>query len=276
MKQTRPLSYSSIKAFSKSPTHLLKYWERVFKPTPAMALGSLVHTLVLEPDQYENRYFCIDDEEICLDLIARGAKSPRANGEYKAWKANLLAKAEDKEEVSLADFKTATALAARLKNHPLIKALTFKEELIEWELNGVKIKGFVDGAGEELPEEFRDFEGQGFILDLKTTKDASPSSYSRDVVTFMYHLQSGLYKDANRVLNFAGVAPKFYHIAIETAEPFIIQTYEISSEFSDKGYNFAVKQIELFKEWDGEPAGYEFGNELAVGSVLPLNAPSWI
>ena len=38
----RPLSYSSLKEFAKSPRHYVEYLRREKKPTAAMAFGSLV------------------------------------------------------------------------------------------------------------------------------------------------------------------------------------------------------------------------------------------
>tara|TARA_R110000796_G_scaffold73842_2_gene165874 strand:+ start:3190 stop:4020 length:831 start_codon:yes stop_codon:yes gene_type:complete len=276
MKQNRPLSYSALKAFSKSPKHLIAYWNKVFTPTPAMALGSLIHVMILEPQEFENRYFALDDEEICLDLIAEGAKSPRANGKYKAWKLEEMKKAEGKEIVNIEDVKLAKKIAKSVIEHPLVKALTFKEELIEWTFNGQPFKGFVDGAGALLPEAFRDQEGQGYILDVKTTKDAEPEAFKRDFVKYGYHNQGAAYKNANEELKFAGINPKYYVIAVETAEPFINQVYEIPQEFIDKGLVKSIKLIEDFKAWDGTPAGYEFGNELAKNGVLTLYPPAWL
>lgn len=275
MKQNRPLSYSALKAFEKSPKHLLAYWDKVFTPTPEMALGSLIHVCILEPQELDNRYFALDDEEICLDLVAKGAKSPRATAEYKTWKAEEMKKAEGKEIVSIEDYKLAKKLAESVKEHPLIKALTFKEQLVEWDFDSVPFKGFIDGAGEELPEEFRDFGGQGFILDVKSTRDASPKAFAKDFVNLGYHLQAGAYNNANEAINFAGNNPKFYIVAVETVEPFIVQVYEVGPDLIEAGTKKVRSLIADFKEWDGEASGYEFGNELAENGVLTLNAPSW-
>ncbi len=46
------LSYSALSAFGKSPNHLLRYWSKKFEPTSAMMLGSLIHKIILEPDDF--------------------------------------------------------------------------------------------------------------------------------------------------------------------------------------------------------------------------------
>jgi len=50
------LSYSALKAYAKSPNHYLMYVGREFVETPAMVLGSALHCLVLEPQEWSKRY----------------------------------------------------------------------------------------------------------------------------------------------------------------------------------------------------------------------------
>jgi hypothetical protein len=52
-----PLSFSSMKEFSKSPAHFLHYKNKTRTPsTPAQAFGKLVHTMLLEPSEVAARY----------------------------------------------------------------------------------------------------------------------------------------------------------------------------------------------------------------------------
>ena len=51
----RALSYSSLSAFSKSPNHLLQYWEGS-EPTPTQLQGQLIHKLILEPETFRDDF----------------------------------------------------------------------------------------------------------------------------------------------------------------------------------------------------------------------------
>ena len=275
MKLNKPLSASSLKEFGKSPAHLIAYQNKVFETTDAKELGSLIHTLILEPDEFDDRYFCLDDDEICMDLIATGSKSPRSTKIYKEWKAGELIKAGEKIMIPPEVLKVATTAALKAQDLPIIQAITLREEFIEWEYNEIAFRGYVDGAGTTLPLELQEFEGQGFILDVKTTRDASPRAFGRDVFNMDYHLQAALYCDANKTLRFAGPDPKFFLLAIETKEPFNCQLYEVTQDFLFKGTMKAEDLTDQYKEWDGEPYGYEYGRDDSTNGVIKLSPPAW-
>jgi hypothetical protein len=210
MKQDRPLSYSSLKAFNTSPNHLLNYWAKVFTPTPAMAKGSLIHTLILEPEEFESRYAVWD-----------GGR--RAGKEYKAFQESNegkdILKAEEVEEV--------TKIVDSVKNNVLLNKMTGTELLVEWDLNGQPFKGFVDGFGD------------GFILDVKTTSDASPKAFLRDVIKYKYYWQAALYLNANEELNFAGEKPDFFILAVETSAPFNTQMYKLKYDLIETSRSYS-------------------------------------
>ena len=48
-----PLSFSSLKAFDRSPLAFVHYKEGPRKETDAMRFGTMVHRAVLEPDKYQ-------------------------------------------------------------------------------------------------------------------------------------------------------------------------------------------------------------------------------
>ena len=89
------LSYSSLKEFAKSPNHFIQYIERKFEASDAMIFGSAVHCAILEPDEFHNRYFVLDESEIMEEL--KDAKSPRATKAYKQWKMDEMSSAGERE-----------------------------------------------------------------------------------------------------------------------------------------------------------------------------------
>ncbi len=57
----RPLSFSSIKQFIRSPQHYIQYLTQERKQTDAMLLGSVVHNLILQPEKF-NDNFAVEPE----------------------------------------------------------------------------------------------------------------------------------------------------------------------------------------------------------------------
>src|SRR4051794_5238924 len=76
------LSYSALCAFKESPAKFVQYKMKQKVTTEAMIFGSMVHCLILEPGDFDNRYFTLDDTQKCNDI---GGAKPRATKAYKEW-----------------------------------------------------------------------------------------------------------------------------------------------------------------------------------------------
>ena len=50
------LSFSSLKQFSKSPEHFVRYKLAKFLPTPSMIFGNLVDTLIFTEDKLQDKF----------------------------------------------------------------------------------------------------------------------------------------------------------------------------------------------------------------------------
>jgi hypothetical protein len=113
----RPLSYSSLKEFSKSPAHYIQYLRKEFKPTPAMALGSLIHCMLLQPEELVNKFYV---------MPAVDKRTTEGKNKY----AECVKESEGKEVVG--------------------QDVCNKYEH-EWacEINGLPLRGFFDGEADD-------------------------------------------------------------------------------------------------------------------------------
>ena len=181
------LSFSAIKAFSKSPQHFIQYKLGDKKETPAMKKGTLIHCAILEPQELEKRY-CILEKSILpnpeLDF---------RNAENKAFKTAFEkeAEAKQKEIIDPSEWESAVKHRDLAYNNqviaPYLNGLKRKEWFANWEFEGLNWRGVLDGIG------------AAYVLDLKTVADASPSKLNWLSRDNKYHWQQFLYRQSEFV-----------------------------------------------------------------------------
>lgn len=239
------LSFSALKAFSKSPNHYLEYVNRTKEPSPAMEFGSLVHCLTLEPDEVMKRY-----------LVAPSVDKRTKIGK-ETWK-EFTAQAEEEGKLVIAakDYDVARYISDAVMQHPTASNIvhhTKKEQEFNANLYGVDFKGFIDGLG------------SGYMFDLKTTQSAHPDDFQRSAYNSGYHLQAAIYRLAIE----DGEPYKFFWIAVEKEAPYNVGVYMQSEEAYYKSVNELSELVRAWKEWDGAARSYN------DNQAMELSLPRW-
>ena len=228
----RPLSYSSLKEFSKSPAHYINYLNKPRETTPALQFGSLLHCLLLEPQEFKNSY----------------AVSPKFDMRKTADKeayAIFQAENEGKELVSETLLAEVNELAEIVKNNEVwrvaVDGASFEQkDTIEiYDLPFVRIRDIVKGDG---------------TIDVKTVQSGQIDDVVRDFYNHKYYIQAAIY----------GEPFSFY--VVEKSAPFYNGLIGASQEFLDYGkrelerlclgFNHCLSNPELFSK------GYEFWYEM--------------
>lgn len=238
------ISKSGLDLMARSPAHFIGAEN---KECPAFALGSATHCAILEPHEFEKRYFRGED-------IRRGTK---------AWD-ELETKAEGREVLKPQDWDLAWRIHDAVMSHDGAKIL----------LSGLKGESEIsafwnDPATGELckcrPDYWlRDF---GFVVDLKTTADASPSAFSRSIATYRYHVQAAFYSDGLTALGHR--VNGFYFLAIEKDPPYACAVYSLAPEAITEGRRLYHRDLDTYhrcRENNIWPGYAEFGE---------LNLPAW-
>lgn len=214
------------------------------EPTPAMLLGTLAHCAILEPDQFDLRYV------VAPEINKRTNAGKAEWAEFEAANAGKVVITQDQ-------YTQAQAMAEAIRNHPTASSFLsggMAEQAYFWE----------DENG-ELCKCKADYIQGDTIVDLKTCADASPSGFGRAVTNFKYHWQDAWYRD--------GIgAERFVFVAIEAAEPYVIEVYELGEESVQKGRDQinAAKERYVFHR-DFEPyIGYT-----GHGGITELHLPAW-
>lgn len=191
------LSCSGLKHFIKSPAHYLNYRETPPESTPAMELGSYIHSIILEPETVKE--YAIQPEGLSL-----------ATKDGKEWKANN----EGKTIIKYADHVNAMQMLDQVINNQMCKTILsngIAESSIFWtdEESGVECRCRPDYINAELK----------IIVDLKTTIDASPEAFTKSAWSMQYHLQAAFYQRG--VFQATGEWHDWLFIAIEKGNPYL-------------------------------------------------------
>jgi hypothetical protein len=216
-------SASVLKSLRKSPAHM-KAGENA-EQSDSMALGSLFHCMTLEPEELSARYI-------------KAEKFDRRTTAGKIAAEKFAADNKDKIIVDPDDWEKADIMADSARSHSkagkLLDAAALTEGVVLFEIDGVLCKAKID------------LFAHGFVIDLKSTKDASPESFQRDFVKYGYHVQGAFYRRAARA---AGLDCRgFAIIATENAAPFCSAVYELSENALRLGDQLINKLLPVWQE----------------------------
>ncbi len=201
------------------------------RDSPAMLLGRAIHCMVLEPDEFEARYFTPEKKQ-CESTLKNGKRCSR-----NAVPGALLCRqhggeetADDREVLTPSAMATVVAAAGAVAANPdacrLLEGCE-TEVTAQWEVEGVKCKGRLDAVSPKR------------IVDLKTTRGLD--WFEQDAARMLYHGQLAWYRDgwvqhnAPPLPSDKWLAPDSYIIAVETSEPWDVGVFYLpeSIELSD-------------------------------------------
>lgn len=202
------VSSSDFRLLEKSPIHFEN--KAIFKLQGSQFdLGSLVHKMVLEPDD-------IADEFVKEDF--EGADLNKNTKIYKENKAKFLHENSSKTIIPLNIWEQAEKMASNV--------MTIAGGLLQ---NGTAedsffVKdGIFDITRKCRPDYYR--EDLGLVIDLKTTADGSEYGFSKSLQQYKYARQAAWYLDT---LSRDGInAERFIFITVESKAPYMVDVWEI-------------------------------------------------
>ncbi|MEN6387145.1 MAG: PD-(D/E)XK nuclease-like domain-containing protein, partial [Phycisphaerales bacterium] len=226
-----------------------------------------------EPEKFETDYYIFDDHFICDTLIAEGAKSPRATKQYKEWEQSEYRLIDDRKVINKPQFEIIKDMKDVLMKHFYCRTLLAKGEA-EYSITGtlhttdgdINIKGRPDYLK-------RDFH---FIVDLKTTNDASLDMFSKSAAENDYHIQAALYSDLMELVTGDGMSWQFFFIAQEKRKPYAFNIFCAAPAFIQQGRYEYQQLLKLYKMCldNNKWPGYQVFCEFKSGSI-DLDLPKW-
>ncbi len=259
MKQEDHLSYSSLSAFRESPRDFINYKLGVKEETDAMIYGAMLHCLVLEPDEFEERYHVLEDGDICAQV---GGAKPRATKAYKEWYETALQEANGKVVVDDKDYAMAQVTAQNILHNRAAKKVMGlapnREVPVEWEYLNFRFKGYKDG------------EGEACIFDLKVMPDANPKRVDREIIDRWLYVQAAMYCYGS-----GGYKP-YYIIAVDKKNGVCVK--QLHQKLIEQGmteYDKLLKQFNHCILTDAWNQSYDFFAERFDG-IYVCEKPNWL
>jgi len=224
------ISKSHLDLIARSPLH---YWARYVdparvtpEPTPQMRLGTALHTHVLELNRW--------DAEIAV--------APNCDRRTKAGKEAFAAFEADsagKTVITADDAEVVMAMGRSIMRHPgaaMLLGLPGKAETTHMWTDatyGLECKCRPDWLTDD----------GSIVVDLKTTRDASPRGFRRSIADYRYHCQAGWY--LHGVEQATGKRPdQFIFICVETTAPYAVAVYAADAEMIERGYQQDIDALE--------------------------------
>ncbi len=198
-------NYSGLKYFLQSPAH---YWancrdpEREIKEaTPAMKLGSAIHTAVLEPFEFPSRYI------VAPNFDKRTKEGKRLWEEFETENTG-------KEFITSDQFDVCEGISNAVRKAPAAQVIFESgkpEVVIVWR----------DPIEDVLCKARLDWYAPGVcIFDPKSCESAKHSDFAKNIANYSYHLQAAMYVEGIAVLT--GEILPFIFGAFEKSKPYAV------------------------------------------------------
>ena len=254
------VSKSHLDQVARSPLH---YWARyldpnrvVPEPTPAMAIGSAVHTHVLELDQWDARY-----------VTAPEGINRRTNAGKAEWEAFETA-ATGRTVLSRTDAELVMRMGHSVFRHPaaaMLLSMPGKAETTHmWtdEATGLQCKCRPDWL----------IDDGSLIVDLKTTEDASPAGFRKSIANWRYHVQAAWYLDG--IEQATGTRPdQFIFVVVEKRAPYACAVYAADAEMIAAGAKQARLDLDTLAVCKAADAWPGYSDQIETISLPPWMRP---
>jgi len=235
---------------TKSPLHAKYQRDHPSEETPALRIGRAAHSLVLEPGTF-NIYWAVAPD---VDRRTKAGKAEYADFEAEVGNRDVVSFQE------MADIHEMAKAITDQRLHRLVRSGK-SEVVIVWVDDETKLKCKV--RLDYLHEE------RGlFVIDFKTTTDASEDAFTYSIQKFGYHSQAAFYCMACESI--FGQTPGYTWLVSEKEPPYAVAAYQIRSTTLDAGTSFCRRALEHYRrclesyEWPGYP-----------DAVTAIDMPKW-
>ena len=191
--------------------------------TPTLMFGRALHSFVLTPYQFASEFAAVPDEPVF--------RKNKNTNLYKDAMSEFMESNIGRQIVSADDMDTIKNMADAIFSNPRVRELLTggrREHTVVWreEETGIYCKArpdlIPDGA-------------QGVVIDLKTTKNASPHPFQTSVVQYGYARQGAMM--LHGLQKATGIMHDLFAlVAVEPEPPHRTEVYALDDDFLKYGY----------------------------------------
>ena len=251
------ISKSHLDKIARSPLH---YWARYVdpkritpEPTPSMRLGSAVHTHVLELDKWDSEW-----------AVAPAGIDRRTKAGKETW-AQFQAVAAGKQALTAEEGESVHHMGRAVWGHPAAAMLLGMDGQAEtthmW-------RDAATGLQCKCRPDWLSADGK-VVVDLKTTRDASPRGFRHSVMQYRYGVQAAWYQ--NGIAEATGIRPEaFIFIAVESEAPYGVGVYAAEAELIEHGWRQACRDLQRLAECREADRWPSYSD-----SIETLTLPDW-
>jgi hypothetical protein len=219
------ISRSKLMLLDKSPYH---FWHEVYsgksvyrEATPAMNIGSAFHTLLLEPEKF-------NDEFIISPKIDR--RTTQGKLDYEAF----LKDSQGKIVLTDDQLEKVRTMVSQVNSHDIVATLldqsVFEQSIFWTDIEtGIQFKARPDIWSSKM------------IVDLKTIQDAALFKLQRSALEYGYYLQAGMIFEACKAIG--KPVEMFIILAVEKEAPHVPAVYMMD----DYALQFGIDQFRKYK-----------------------------
>ena len=215
--------------------HTLQDWDthKLAKPseeTTAMIVGRGAHSFILPKQEFEKEF----------DVADAGSRKAKSYIE--------MAEGSPKSILLRTEMETIEGMNEAIENHPVARELIKEgepETSLYWseEIEGKRIylKSKIDNLKHK----------KSILVDLKTTSDASPREFPKDMARYGTGKQMAFYQRACRACLKDWYSPVV--VAVEKKPPHLIGIYTLDAESQNLCRNWVDAKLEEYSRWLQEP-----------------------
>jgi exodeoxyribonuclease VIII len=244
----RPLSYSSIKEFAKSPRHFMNYRNKPKETTPALIYGQALHCMLLEPQEFDKQFAVSPKFDLRTTIGKEG-------------QAKFVAESEGK-----------TVIDDKLHNE-LFNLTQYISTSPEFEI-------LMNGAQKEVEERteiyglpfvtIKDIVKADNVIDIKSVQSGQIDTLNKDFFNYQYHIQAAIYTQEGQAFSFYVIekSEPYYHGLVRVADDFI-KYGRRELERLCVGFNYCLEHPECFN------MSYDFWY-MMEGTKPIISLPYWV
>lgn len=239
-------SKSELDLINTSPAHFM--YARKKPATKSMSLGSAIHSAILEPQVFESEYLLLREvQDRRVAAYKEAAKNFPAERILTAPEVDLVSSMQESVRIN--------NKARHWLDKPGFSEVSLFTQCPE---TGVNVRVRFDRLTED-----------GYAIDLKSTKSASPEEFSKSIYQYRYHVQDAIYSDAYH-WETGEQLKGFIFIAVENDTPHVTMVYELDDFSKSIGRSEYRKNLITYAEclekgsWPAYPTGDDATDLIAL------------